>query len=88
VGRRSAWLLGVRISPEEFGNIHYGYVGRYAGIPLDVLLAGGVFANGANTNLGHELLDDGPAIARGFWLTSLLGFQLDKSSGADRWVLK
>lgn len=30
-------FCGTRITAEDFGNIHYGYVGRAAGFPLTVL---------------------------------------------------
>ncbi|MDO8914969.1 MAG: RHS repeat-associated core domain-containing protein, partial [Coriobacteriia bacterium] len=86
-GKLSAWLLGTRVSPEQFGNIHYGYVGRASGIALDVLRFGGVYANGGDSyRLPHEVFIDGPAITTGYWALSALGFEIKTASHADRWV--
>jgi RHS repeat-associated protein len=85
VGSKSAWLLRVRISPEQYGNIHYGYVGRAAGFPLIVLRGGSVYANGRNyVGLPQEMFSDQPMIALGYRLAAVFGISVRTASRVDR----
>jgi RHS repeat-associated protein len=88
VRAKSAWLLGVRVSPEDYGNMHYGYVGRAAGFPLQVLRAGGHKAAGLSVQKQvHELFHDGPRVALGFKLYSVFGRRIRSGEHhCDRWV--
>jgi RHS repeat-associated protein len=85
--RKDFRFLGRKISMEQFGNIHYGYVGRAARIPLAALSAASAgvdFASNRRSfsvNEAHDQVD----IAVGFALFRVFGKKVRPPWRIDRY---